>query len=350
MSAGLALALSSSTALAATVLYGGLGGLGLAGGSTNDGSLVIIGQTNASIQVVGHPANVGRLSGLAFALDGTLYGATQGAGGGPPPPADPSNLIRIDPATGALLASVPIHDGQSNIAIADLAVQPGTGILFGIRREDSGGGVAGRLYTIDTNTGLATLRGSTGAFAASITFAPDGTLYLSSRNMIDTVHTFKRIDPATAATLSSVVTLYFFGGLAVRPSDGVIFGSLGNTGELHTIDAATGVSTLVGKTGTNYPGALAFGTGPDSSNYQGLWWKAPGGSEDGWGINFAHQGNVIFGTWFTYDTTGKGWWLTLITDTNLSPGVFTAKLYATTGPPFDSVPFIKTGPPPPAIG
>ena len=52
-------------------------------------------------------------------------------------------------------------------------------------------------------------------------------------------------------------------------------------------------------------------------NYEGLWWNAPAGSESGWGINFAHQGNVIFGTWFTYDTAGKGWWLTLITTRKL---------------------------------
>lgn len=34
------------------------------------------------------------------------------------------------------------------------------------------------------------------------------------------------------------------------------------------------------------------------SNYQGLWWAAPGGSESGCGINFAHEGDVIFATWF----------------------------------------------------
>jgi hypothetical protein len=29
-------------------------------------------------------------------------------------------------------------------------------------------------------------------------------------------------------------------------------------------------------------------------NYQGLWWNAPAGSESGWGISLAHQGDVIF--------------------------------------------------------
>ncbi len=76
------------------------------------------------------------------------------------------------------------------------------------------------------------------------------------------------------------------------------------------------------------------------ANYQGLWWFSPGGAEDGWGINFAHQGDTIFGTWFTYDTTGKGWWLTLIA-TKSATDVYTGNVYATTGPPFNTVPFVQ---------
>ena len=44
-------------------------------------------------------------------------------------------------------------------------------------------------------------------------------------------------------------------------------------------------------------------------NYQGLWWAAPAGRESGWGIDLAHQGDVIFASWFTYDASGKGLWL-----------------------------------------
>ncbi len=50
---------------------------------------------------------------------------------------------------------------------------------------------------------------------------------------------------------------------------------------------------------------------PQAPTMQGLWWNAPGGSESGWGINLAHQGNTIFLTWFTYDLTGKAWWLSM---------------------------------------
>jgi hypothetical protein len=77
------------------------------------------------------------------------------------------------------------------------------------------------------------------------------------------------------------------------------------------------------------------------ANYEGLWWASPAGSESGWGINFAHQGDLIFATWFTYDLTGKAWWLTM-TAALTSTGVYTGALFIETGPPFNSVPFDPT--------
>ena len=119
------------------LLYGGLGGHGVSSGpqaSTNDGALVIVSQTDGSTTLVGHPAGVARISGLAFGLDGTLFGATQSGGGYPPPPGPiaSSNLIRIDPDTGALISSVPIIAGTAPLCIADLAVHPTTGVLYGM--------------------------------------------------------------------------------------------------------------------------------------------------------------------------------------------------------------------------
>jgi pseudomonalisin len=73
-------------------------------------------------------------------------------------------------------------------------------------------------------------------------------------------------------------------------------------------------------------------------NYEGLWWAAPAGSESGWGINLAHQGNTIFATWFTYDLTGKDWWLSM-TANQISNNTFSGALYQTHGPAFNSVPF-----------
>jgi hypothetical protein len=87
--------------------------------------------------------------------------------------------------------------------------------------------------------------------------------------------------------------------------------------------------------------ATAYYSGPPTVfpvNYQGLWWAAPPGSESGWGINVAHQGDVIFATWFTYDATGNAWWLSM-TANKTSEGVYGGTLIQTGGPAFSAVPF-----------
>ncbi len=73
-------------------------------------------------------------------------------------------------------------------------------------------------------------------------------------------------------------------------------------------------------------------------NYSGLWWNAPAGSESGWGLNLAHQGDVIFATWFTYDASGKGIWLAM-SASKVALGTYAGAFYATKGPTFDSKPF-----------
>jgi len=81
--------------------------------------------------------------------------------------------------------------------------------------------------------------------------------------------------------------------------------------------------------------AQALGGG--AANYQGLWWAA-GGVEPGWGINFAHQGDTIFATWFTYDANRNPWWLSM-TANKTGNGVYNGTLYQTSGPALNAVPF-----------
>ncbi len=84
-----------------------------------------------------------------------------------------------------------------------------------------------------------------------------------------------------------------------------------------------------------------WGTAPAAAtitNYQGLWWAAPGGTESGWGINFTHQGDVIFATWFTFGLDGKPLWLTVAAN-KTAPKVYSGRLYTGTGPAFSTVPF-----------
>jgi hypothetical protein len=89
------------------------------------------------------------------------------------------------------------------------------------------------------------------------------------------------------------------------------------------------------------PPTCTFGIEPDLAvayNYQDLWWAAPAGSESGWGINLTHQDDVIFATWFTYARDGSGQWLS-VTAPRTADGGYEGKLYRSTGPSFDAVPF-----------
>lgn len=71
------------------------------------------------------------------------------------------------------------------------------------------------------------------------------------------------------------------------------------------------------------------------SNYQGLWWNDPPGSEAGWGINFAHQGDVIFATWFTYNANHQPLWLAA-TLNRTAPGIYRGDIIVASGPAFNS--------------
>ena len=192
------------------VMYGGLGGHAAGGGSTNDGALVTVDQATAATTLVGHPAGVARLTGIAFDADGSLFGSTLGAIPYPPPPSpSTSKLILINPDTGALISTIgPIVDGPNGpaISIDDLAMQPGTDVLFGIRSEIDGLGGAGKLYAINKASGVATLVGNTGHVFGSIAFAPTGTLYLSAADlgaMGPTNASLKILNPVSAAVVSS---------------------------------------------------------------------------------------------------------------------------------------------------
>jgi hypothetical protein len=213
---------------------------------------------------------VSRISGLSFDLNGNLFATTVPGGGFPPPPGPTgaSTLLRLDPATGVALSSVGISDGSSGVSIADLAVQPGTGLLFGISAPHDQFSGLGRLYTINKTTGLATMVGDTGDFFGSIAFAPNGTLYMSAADLDPVTDNIiniglKTLNPLNAATLTFVATNDLFGALAVRPEDGAIFGGTGDTAQLYKIDPVTGVETLTGSTGSNFVGDLAFQTVPE---------------------------------------------------------------------------------------
>jgi hypothetical protein len=60
---------NTSGAIADSILFGGIGGHNISAGpeaSANDGALAIIDQNTATITIIGHPANVARISGLTL--------------------------------------------------------------------------------------------------------------------------------------------------------------------------------------------------------------------------------------------------------------------------------------------
>ncbi|HSV13374.1 MAG TPA: hypothetical protein VLI90_03900 [Tepidisphaeraceae bacterium] len=257
----------TSSLFGGAVMFGGLGGHGPGSNSTNDGSLVTIDQTTGDVTVVGHPAGVARLTGITFDSSGALFGSTLGSIPFPPPPAkSTSSLIQINPATGAIestIGSITDGAGGAAISIADLAAQPGTGTLFGIRSPVDGLGGQGNLYTINKSTGVAKLVGATGRFFASIAFAPNGTLYMTGADLgpngAEVNPQLLTLDPANAKVKTSVTTDGFFGALGVRPGDGAIFAGNGDGSQIFTLNAGTGAATALShNTGTNFVGDLDF--------------------------------------------------------------------------------------------
>lgn len=73
--------------------------------------------------------------------------------------------------------------------------------------------------------------------------------------------------------------------------------------------------------------------------FQDLWWHAPAGSESGWGINLAHQGDTIFATWFTFDSNGKGEWFVMSNGVRTGTSKYSGTLYRPTGPAFNASPW-----------
>ena len=247
-------------AAAQTHLYGGIG----RGSPLNPGALIILDQGTGAGALVGHPDSVPGLTGLVYDISGTLYGTTisgmLGTGRF-------STLVRIDPATGAQIGpAVTITAGTQPISITDLALQPGTNTLYGTSLSEDD--FINSIYTIDPATGVATLIGRTGVIGTTLAFGPDGTLYQNSAIFDDVGFVagyLNTLDPYTGAVLttSDPYTQAHVGGLAVRPTDGVIFASGGDQGDIYTL-SPTGTQTLVGFTSVGGVGDLAFTPLPTS--------------------------------------------------------------------------------------
>ncbi|MBX3715937.1 MAG: hypothetical protein KF738_08050 [Burkholderiales bacterium] len=123
--------------------------------------------------------------------------------------------------------------------------------------------------------------------------------------------------------------------LSASPAAGSIFGGWGGA------CGGTGACSVT----MNAPASVSatFSIAPTGGdNYTALWWN-PG--ESGWGLNISHQGDILFGTLFTYDATGRPLWLVMPAGERQGTSTtYNGTLYRTTGPPFNAVPFTPIGP------
>jgi lysyl endopeptidase len=75
-----------------------------------------------------------------------------------------------------------------------------------------------------------------------------------------------------------------------------------------------------------------------AANFQDLWFNP---KEPGWGVNIAHQGNILFATLFTYDASGNGMWLVMPDGERTSVGAYSGQLFRTRGPAFNASPWVQ---------
>lgn len=103
---------------------------------------------------------------------------------------------------------------------------------------------------------------------------------------------------------------------------------------------AFGYGILDAQAATNAVTSSSTGGLAASDNVTGLWWNA---AESGWGLNLNHQGNLMFGSLFTYGSDSASLWLVMPAGARQGDGSFQGAIYQTTGPAFNANPFPPLG-------
>ena len=231
------------TTFAETVLYGGLGGHGVSSGpkaSTNDGALVIVSQIDGSTTVVGHPAE---------SRESPAWRSAWMA-----PCSAPRRSRAVSRRLGRISQQPDPHRSRHGSADLERAHHISRRQPFyrgSCRASDDGclvrdtedSMISCQRTASSTSSTPRRVRqrslGDTGKFFASIAFAPDGTLYLSSAILRSGRRDRSTRFLANARSderriLTNVATSDFYHSLAVRPTDGVIFGGTADqAGDVH---------------------------------------------------------------------------------------------------------------------
>jgi hypothetical protein len=150
--------------------------------------------------------------------------------------------------------------------------------------------------------------------------------------------------PVSRVTGPPFNSVPFPGGTSVETEVGNATVTFAEDGEsatfAYTVNGVSQTKTIIRQLFAEPVPSCVWGEQTDlagSTNYQGLWWTL-GGAERGWGINFTHQGKVIFATWFTYDAAGKPWWLIVLAD-RTGPRTYAGPVFTVSGPGFDAEPW-----------
>ena len=118
------------------------------------------------------------------------------------------------------------------------------------------------------------------------------------------------------------------------------FSDANNGSFLYTVNGITQTKPIVRQTyASPVPTCAADTSGAGSTNFQDLWWRSPANSESGWGLNITHQGDILFATWFTYGTDGRGMWLVMSEGRRTTTNTYSGALYRTRGPAFNASPW-----------
>jgi len=245
----------------------------------------------------------------------------------------------IDTRTHLILATIPV----GSPAEGDLAIDAAGSRVYATLP------FAARLIAIDTTT--QSIVGSMNASWDPLAIALDaaGTRAYVTDVGSDFVagRTLYVIDTASLAVVATVPVGSAPRGVFVDPSNGRIYVMGTESDSVSVIDGATHAVTKTLPVG-RFPLSMGIGPAdavPAGGNYQGLWWNSPAGSESGWGVNLTHQGDILFGTWSTYDADGSALWLVMPNGAKTGPSTYSGALFRMTGSPPDATSFASSATP-----
>jgi uncharacterized repeat protein (TIGR01451 family) len=166
-----------------------------------------------------------------------------------------NNLYQLDPATGGVISTIPITPPPNGETYSGFALDPTSGVLYASSTNVG----TSSLFTVDVDTGVATLIGPITGSGCNIAIAIDGTGQIYGYDIC--TDDFWAIDKNTGAgtVIGSIGFDANFGqGMGWDPATDQIYLAAFNYGtfqpELRVADRGTGNTALVGVLGSTDPG------------------------------------------------------------------------------------------------